>query len=150
MSKVRGWDWCVAMVVALFFPYAYVVVAELWYYSVFVGTRRTAREHYEASRGRYVGVSVAVVVLSLVYVVAQRLYGTGVLSAVSPQVYAVSRSVLLFVCILMAVWQIVILLNAYSYAVDGDNFKNSRARYLLLFVLAPIGAVVIGRAGGKE
>lgn len=125
------------MAASLFIPYAYIVVVELWYYSLFVGTRTSAEEHYTASHRRYLAVSVAVGVLSLVYIVLQRLYAAGCIP--SPQVYAISRTVLLFVCILVAVWQIVILLNAYSYAVDGDNFKNSRARYLLLLILAPIG-----------
>lgn len=141
-TKPNRWIWSAALFVALLHPLAYIIVVELWYYTVFAATRTSAPEHYTTSRRRYCTTSISVVALSLIYAISERLYAVEQMP-LSPQAYAVSRTILLFILILMAVWQIVILLNAYSYSIDGNNFKNSRARYLLLIILAPIGALLL-------
>lgn len=139
------WVWSAILTIAVFVPGLYLIVAELWYMTVFLQTKERAPEHYSASKTRYFTAAASVLILYASDHVAELMYSQGILE-LPANVYSIGRTILLFVFLLMAVWQLVILLNAYTYAIEGENFKNSRAKYLLVFIFAPIGAWYIDRS----
>ena len=142
LLAVPRWAWCFLLLSALFLPEVYIIVCQLWYLSVFLKTKESAAEHYTDTCHRYFTVTTCLIVCSGLYDIAAPLYTAGWLP-ISTHFLSIAKTIILFVLLLLQVWQLVILLNAYSYARDGINFKNSRARYLLYFILAPIGAYFI-------
>ena len=142
LSKCPWWLWCAVLIMSLFVPMAYVVVVHLWYIVVFETTRDRACEHYSSAKIRYRVLCGSVVVISLLVALFTYLFNDQLLP-ISAQVFSIVKSSLFFIWLFAEVWQLVILANAYSYAMVGDNFKNSRVRYLLYFIFSPIGTYFV-------
>lgn len=131
------------LLVALLHPYAYMLVAELWYLAMFRSVAATrAAEYYNASKRRYLTISLLVVIFGSLYFLSECVAGR---LPVSAQAFAMGKTLLLFVLLLILVWQIVILFNTYTYTLNDKEFKDAKAKYLLLFIISPLGALFLGR-----
>lgn len=143
-SRIPAWIWSAMLLAALLHPYAYMLVAELWYLVMFRSTAQRAAEYYCASERRYSSITLLALVVGSLYFLSEHIYGSWCLP-LSAYVYTMGKTILLFALLLILVWQIVILLNSYTYTLDNKEFKDSKAKYLLLFIIAPVGALVLGR-----
>lgn len=139
LTNVPRWIWFGLMIAGIAIsPYIYLIETEAWYFTVFESTRNKAGEHYAATKTRYYGLTAGIVCIVIFHILWKTLYNE-TNTIFTPHLFSIVNTVVLFMALLLTVWQIVILLNAYSYTQEGDNFKNSRAKYLLYLVFAPIG-----------
>lgn len=116
--------------------FLYILIAQFWYYSVFDATRVAAAEHFKSSNSRLIFLAVAIVALKFISFVLSDIV---MLFTDSAMVISLAYSALFLLEVFLYVWEFVILSNAFSWALVGENFKNSRIKWMVALLFAPIG-----------
>ena len=126
----------------VFFVWITFLFWEIWYLMVLDGVRAKAEKYYNEIVGRFKLIVGLIMTIETIFSVMSVITILG-LNLFSNTVLGVVYSVRFLAHSVLFIWQISMLMNAFTATMSAEEYKAERGKIALMLVFAPIGALTM-------